>query len=638
MKYTLKEMCNNALKQDLATHDMNNLWDHYYLLIYTAKELIEQKSSILSTADYAAINALVRDWDALTVDDQYLMFKECRKDTWHGTVLALARKYMADTGDAFLKHCHSAYLSSIRMLDREHIKETHNDPSLIILQFDDSVRVIPDNCYSNNKNLSTLIFGKNIYRIGEKSFAGCDNLSKVYIENQGEVIIEDGAIPSTAEVIIFAGGNVSSNSEELKKEYDAKIRELESETATLKSSCDKLIDEKGELLKSVEELKQNNNSELQKENDELKSKISSYEADMTKAIKELEDAKAGVAGLTERLSISNQELASVTAKRDEVSSENASLLERINVLTNEQGNLIREKENALSTVSELELKLADKESEFDALLEQVGEANDTEDSLNETIEEYSKQISSLQQSLEEKDAQISSLSQPKENEVAPYVAKLIVEMLPNGQAAIDKAKTDEHFAYEVLPTMYEKCCILRYKFDVQKLERSESLDAKIAMLSKGSENDYTRAMASLKLLKDNGKLSSRHLEAIREMVGEPSKAVDCRDRIIDTLEKHGYSESDYDEKYEECLNSVNKTELKYTAPTDVDKLVADRMEEYLSKPLSLEDAIRKHKGLDQDADVSQYIESLKMMKEIMSSSIEGMSEEEALLSLVSRLP
>lgn len=570
MKYTLKEMCNNALKQDLATHKFDNMWNHYYLIAYACKELLEKMSASLSIADYASLNALLRDWDALTINDQYGIFEECKDGNWHTTLLKMARKYAADNGDKFLEHCKSVYLDSVRIISSTMVREIHGDPSLIVLQFDKSVKTIPDNCYSGNKNLSTVIIPETVYRVGKNAFADCDNLTTVYID--GTPTVEKSAFPPNA-VIRYIGSGDTGELDKLKKELntltaekktvESQVQNLSEENATLKSSCDKLIDEKGELLKTIEGLKESstasNSSQLQVD-------------ELTKAVEHERSAYSELKG-----------------KYDDLYAKYVDL----------------------------------QKAQSDLIFKYEHEKQDHQNDVDQLTADMQKKATEVA---------------PAEDHTSDIVAKLLSEMLPNGKAAIAKAREDEHFATVTLPAMYEKCCILRYKYGVQALARMESLDAKISMLSKGTENDYTKAMSTLKTMLENGRLSSRHLDAIRELVGETDKTTSYKEQILSTLEKHGYSESDYETMYDECLKSINKTEVKYTSPADMDKLVASRMEEYLSKSNSLEDAIRKHKGLAPDADVSEYIESLKMMREIMSSSVEGMSEEAALLSLVPRLP
>lgn len=563
MKYTLKEMCNNALRQDLATHKFDNMWNHYYLIAYACKELLDKMAASLSIADYAALNALLRDWDALTINDQYGIFEECKDGNWHTTLLKMARKYASDNGDKFLEHCKSVYLDSVRILSANMVREIHNDPSLIVLQFDKSVKTIPDNCYSSNKNLSTVIIPETVYRVGKNAFADCDNLTTVYID--GTPTVEKSAFPSNA-VIRYIGSGDTSEIDKFKKELNTLTDEkkaVESKVQVLSEENAKLADEKNELLKTIEELKEANteSSDNQSQIDEL-----------TKAIEQERNAHSELKG-----------------KHDDLYAKYVEL----------------------------------QKAHSDLIFEYEHEK-----------QEYHNEIEQLTIDMQKKAAEVA----PKEDHISDIVAKLITEMLPNGQAAITKAREDEHFATVTLPTMYEKCCILRYKYGVQALARMESLDAKISMLSKGTENDYTKAMNTLRTMFENGRLSSRHLDAIRDLIGVTDSTPNYRDKIVSTLEEHGYSESDYDTMYDACLKSINKTEVKYTSPADMDKLIASRMEEYLSKSSSLENAIRKHKGLAPDADVSSYIESLKMMKDIMSSSVEGMSEEAALMSLVPRLP
>lgn len=559
MKYTLKEMCANALKQDLATHDYKKMWCHYYLIAYAAKELLDSKGNALSVADYAALNALLTDWGALTLDDQYYMFEECKDGNWHTTLLKMARAYAEKSGAKYLEHCKSVYMGNIRILSKNMVREIHGDPSLIALQFEDGVSSIPANCYSGNSNLSTVIIPRTTVLIYSKAFADCPNLKNVYIA--GEPTIEAGAFPDTATIHKMGGNDNASAVKELEK----KVKDLEqklSATAKEQDHTEEIDALKVELAKS-----QQDNDALKAEVEKLTTTSSEIKAELDKHVQAMSDAKAKLVG------ISTDSPIAVLMKLGEVAGECT-------------GDTSTTKYLVDATVSGLDKMLAKK----------------------------------------------LDIAVPK------VVADLITSMLPNGAKMIEKASTDKEFADTVLMSTYDKCLTLRYKFGVQELQRGESLDAKIAALTKHSENDYTKAMSTLKAMADEGLLSSRHFDAIRSLTGEVDKKSTYKEKILLSLEKHGYSESDYETLYNDCLGTVNKTEMKYTSPADYDKLVASRIEEYLNKSPSLEDAIRKHKGLEPDADVSSYIESLKMMKDIMSSSVEGMSEEAALMSLIPRLP
>lgn len=505
MKYTLKEMCANALRQDLATHDFQFLWKHYYLMTYAVKELLDNQGNTLSVSDYAALNALLRDWEALTINDQYGMFEECKDGDWHSTVLKLARHYVSANSEKYIEHTKSLYLDSFRQISSSMVREVHGDHTLIALQFESGVKSIPANCFSGNPNLSTVIIPSTTYFIGSKAFADCPNLSTVYID--GEPTIENGALPATAK-ILHTG--VSAPAPTNNKELEDKITNLEEQLKETKADKDILTNESSAL----------------------KTKIEDIRVSMGKMSVELNDA------------------------------------------------------------------------------------------------------------VHERDALKEKLAQPPAptSTVDKVVAELITSMLPNGSKMIEKAEADKQFAETVLMSTYEKCLTLKYKFGVTELQRGETIDAKIANLTKHSENDYAKAMSTLKAMSDEGLLSSRHLDAIRSLTGEVDKKSTYKEKILATLEEHGYTEGDYQSKYDECLSTINKTELKYTPTKDYDKLVADNMENYLSHGGSLEDAIRKHKGLAPDTDVSSEVESLKMMREVMSSSLSGMSEEDALLSLVPRLP
>lgn len=517
MKYTLKEMCANALRQDLATHDFQFLWKHYYLMTYAVKELLDNQGNTLNVSDYAALNALLRDWEALTINDQYGMFEECKDGDWHTTVLKLARHYVSANSGKYIEHTKSLYLDSFRQLSSNMVREVHGDNTLIALQFESSVKSIPANCFSGNPNLSTVIIPSTTYFIGSKAFADCPNLSTVYID--GEPTIENGAFPASAK-ILHTG--VSAPAPTNNKELESKVTDLEAQVKEAKA--DKEI--------------------LAKESSELKAKIEDIKASMGKMSVELNDAV----------------------------------------------------------------------HERDALKAELEQAK-------------------------EKLAQPVEIPTPAPAPtVDKVVAELITSMLPNGSKMIEKAETDKQFAETVLMSTYEKCLTLKYKFGVTELQRGEMIDAKIANLTKHSENDYAKAMSTLKAMSDEGLLSSRHLDAIRSLTGEVDKKSTYKEKILTILEEHGLTESDYQSKYDECLSTINKTELKYTPTKDYDKLVADNIENYLSHGGSLEDAIRKHKGLAPGTDVSSEVESLKMMREVMSSSLSGMSEEDALLSLVPRLP
>ena len=675
-------MCANVPMQDLSTHDINQLWRRDFLLTYTTKELLEGRSP-LSVKQLAALYALNRDYMAITQEDRYQLFKACNDGLFHSTVLKMSKMYFDAIAPTYVEHAkESSYLSSIRIVTEKNFKETHNDNSLLVLQFEAPLNSINDGMYSDNPNLLTVILPHTLVYVGNNAFANCTNLRDVYVN--GNTTFEDSALPSSATVHIVGDGAKSSGEEEaLKKEIDLLNRALEEAKSRSNGEEVKALEEKlaaseeskASYVAECEELKER----LEKLDEKCKAACevagdlnSDFRKDSKKHEAEIEDLKKQLSETTKKYEETRETLEKVT----ECDRRKAQDLE------DEMYNISKSLQEAEERIKEKDATIADYEKEIEETINTIEKLNNQLPLLQEKMDKTSEEIKKKDAIISDMSIRIKNLQDMSGNASGPlnefkdkyeYASKELTElraemsklqddlidatdilkrfpllsMLPNCDDIVD----EENIEY--IESIYDTLCVLRYKYDIEKLSDGEIPKQVLERCSTSpkatGEVAYVQAFNMLKELNDNGQLHGRHADAINELIANIRTSSDYKNKILQIITSHGYTESDYDELYNECLHSLNSTLVKYTPEADRDKLIADSMNDFLnnrkSEPVvngqlpiieEIEARIREKKGLGPTDDVGPYMTKLENMCAVLSETANYETKEEAMLVYVDR--
>lgn len=648
MKYTLKEMCANVPYQDLSTHDIEQLWRRDFLVTYTTKELMEGRNP-LSVQQLAALYTFNRDFMAITVTDRYNLFKECNDGIFHTTLLKMAQKYFDEIAPTFKEHAsNSAYLSSVRIVNANTMKPTHNDGSLLILQFEAPINTIEDNMYSGNPNLLTVILPNTVVYVGSNAFADCPNLRDVYVN--GDTSFEKSALPENAVVHkIGEGAPSTSGDDAVTEQLKAEIERLQESLATHSDKLNDTIAENTRLKDEVAAFDKyrdeaaNEAVKLQDEIASLKSGSSEVTSLTTKCA-QLELSLKEAVDTADRLTAEKAELMSdMSAKLQDAMETSDKIVEEKDAIISDlhkrienlQATCINGEEEVTAVVTE------DYHEQIDLLTEEKAELEEKYNYTSSELKSLRAEMSTLQ------DALIDASDLAKRYP--------LLSMLEYGDELIDNEDTAG------IEAVYEDLCILHYKYGVTKVKAGKDLKEMIASYENGSasplsEKSYIKAMQTLTEMHKQGMLSTRHLGAVKDFVDKVT--VDCsyKEKILDIMDKHGYGYSEYERLYNECLQSLNPTLVKYTLDGDKDKLVADSMEEFLvsssagvnpttvmtevikedATMADVEEHIREVKGLGPDADISPYLTKLTNMANVLTETSTYPSREAALFAYVDR--
>lgn len=645
MKYSFGELFQQTLYQDLSTHNYDKMWRYHFLYMFCAKDIVLNKKLPVDTKDIAALYALACDWGSLPIEDIYNLFNACKDSTkkdWHRTCLDMARKYVADSSAALREQSSKfLYARPVRIISPMSNGYITNDPTLQVLIIKNCL-TINVNQFANNENLCLVVI-ENCAEIKQLAFNNCPNLEKVVII--GNPSIASDAIPSTAKIV---------------KEGAATPVVDTAEVDRLKKALEEIRPLQEELSKAKETITQ------------ITAELNDYkERSMSK--EKAEEVLKIAMGKTSQIE-------SLTKERDEATSSLSEAQEALNSLRNEKDKLISEATNLRSQNETLQTQLSATEAkakaEIDAISVQLQATTEEYKALKDWTDSTLKpkeqvdmsKLDDLSQYVPEEiiqgyfdvmDKQIFHDFITEENRLAHEILDLGVygSSIPEFpstllykqrysfytkypladrffpvEAIFNKIQNDPSYEEQVFKPNYEKACILYYKYGVENAvgkDFDELIKAHENTEPVNSDVGYVRAMNTLTNLLKEGRLSTRHIQAIRDLVNDTVKNESKHEEILQTIEQHGYSESDYNELYEECKHSISPTEVKYTAESDMDSLIAERMPGYLEGdrvPVqekieitveSIEQAIREQLGLEEGTDVSDRMADVNKMADIL---------------------
>ena len=653
---TLGEYMKSAVLQNFATADYERLWSAEYLYTWAVKEILIDKKIPTTVTDQAALYLLLQDFSVASVNERYTIFqkvKDSEKKDWHRTALDMAREYAKATssfyGEKYLKLNN---VSGARYLDSStSIYEQSNDPTIVFL-FIEGGMLFSDTHFNNCVNLRQVVIS-NCSGLAPKMFEGCTSLQKVYLYNStcnGDLIL-----PSGCQLLKVGGAPVVDN---------GKIASLEATIADLKkqvSDAKQLNDDLVAARQRITEL------ESKQADPELERKLKEAEEKLASTV-----SQDKVDELMHKLMDTTQSLASSQSEKEELSKKLAEMEERLKAQQEQYKQAYMEHDQLKEANAHLTADLDAKSEEHIAYVDEASKLihtlEDEVSTLTAKVTAYESQtmpdmtnFPNLRMFCNDKmiaafyayfgDNGFYAWANKQEIALATGYKPAHFDELPDEaryrslynfdnqyplaskffdvatvKACIEK---DPNYEVNVFKPLYEKACVLFYKFGVEEgkgKDIDELMQHHSSTKAVPTEEGYVRAMNTLKNLLEDGKLSKRHLDAIRDLVKDTDTKSDKREEIMQTIEKHGYTESDYSELYDECLHSISPTEVKYTFPEDMDTLVSERMEGYLSgdrleKPEptmeDVEHVIREKLDLPDDADISMYLEQIEAYVQVL---------------------
>lgn len=652
MIQTLGEYLRTAVLQDFSIANYEKLWCYEFLYRWAVKEIVLDNKLPITLSDQAALYMLLQDFSETSLNERYEIFKRVKnseKKDWHRTALDMAREYAKAASPFYAeKYTKVNNMNGCRCLNSESSKPVMaNDPTLVLL-FIDSSNLFTSGHFNNCVNLRQVVFS-NCSGLEPNMFLGCNSLQRVYLYNttcMGEL-----NLPSGCELIDCSKQAVEVDS--------PKLAELEAQLAQVKENLNgklNIIKEQSTQISDLQAALKD-----QKATDELEAKLKEAEAKLASAV-----TQDKLDELVKKYADTSMSLSATQQERDTAQRELAEVKERLKTQQEQYKQAYVEHDALKEENAHLSADLEAKAEEHNAY---VDEASKLIHSLEDEVAALTAKVASYENKsmpdmtnfpnlrmycsdkmiaafyayfgdngfyawADKQEAALATGYKPEHYDELPaetqYRARYnfntkypLADKFFDVPTVLACMKADASYEDTVFKALYEKACVLYYKFGVQEAKGAnidELLQHHSATKPITTEEGYIRAMNTLKNLLEEGKLSKRHLDAIRELVKDTDTKADKREEIMQTIEKHGYTESDYPELYDECLHSIPPTEVKYTLPEDMDTLISERMDGYLSggrveKPeptiQDIEVAIRETLNLSDDEDITPYMEQVK---------------------------
>lgn len=690
---TLGEYVKSAVLQNFAIADYERLWSAEYLYTWAVKEILIDKKIPTTIADQAALYLLLQDFSVASVNERYAIFqrvKDSEKKDWHRTALDMAREYAKATssfyGEKYLKLNN---VSGARYLDSStSIYEQSNDPTIVFL-FIEGGMLFSDTHFNNCVNLRQVVIS-NCSGLAPKMFEGCTSLQKVYLYNStcnGDLILPSGCqllkVGGASAAPAIDNGKIAdleATIEDLKKQVSDANIVIQEDIASTKQLNDDLV----AARQRITELESSQaDPELERKLNDARQRITELESkqadpELERKLKEAEGKLASTVSqdkvdeLMHKLMDTTQSLASAQSEKEELSKKLAEMEERLKAQQEQYKQAYVEHDQLKEANAQLTADLDAKSEEHTAYVDEASKLihtlEDEVSTLTAKVTAYENQtmpdmtnFPNLRMFCNDKmiaafyayfgdngfyawaDKQEIALAtgyKPAHFDELPDEARYrslynFDNQYPLASKFFDVAtikaciEKDPNYEVNVFKPLYEKACVLFYKFGVEEgkgKDIDELMQHHSSTKAVPTEEGYVRAMNTLKNLLEDGKLSKRHLDAIRELIKDTDTKSDKHEEIMQTIEKHGYTEADYSELYDECLHSISPTEVKYTFPEDMDTLVSERMEGYLSgdrleKPEptmeDVEHVIREKLDLSDDTDISMYLEQIEAYAQVL---------------------
>lgn len=305
MKYSLKELTSKARFQDLSTHNMDKLWMHDYLFIWTAKEIIENVS-LATQHNQMILFQLISDWTVLGLDERYELYNANKVEgDWHKTALGMAEQHAKNVGKRAEAFASSSYANSVRVVGYStNVKGIMKDPTLFGLIFEPDIGGLKAYRYSDNSNLKYVILTGPSGTIYKDAFSGSNKIELVMLPSSTK--IEDGAFSCSPKIIRMGDTAIPEDYEELKKSNASLLEEIakmssntsDANVEALQAERDSLIAENAKL---AEELAAHANasdnseevSKLLSDIDELKSERDAFSEKNSKLEEEVKETTEG---------------------------------------------------------------------------------------------------------------------------------------------------------------------------------------------------------------------------------------------------------------------------------------------------------------------------------------------------------